>query len=124
MSANMTTTKQVMKRAFVDVHLIKMLDRTADRTYGAITIFNFTNFFSAKIVVKYLPNKTLISFLNQSAVCHFSLCIASPEMPGVNFTNVLRAAFTFYRYQKRRKKDSQVKQLFCAFGICVSKSCS
>jgi len=36
--------------------------------------------------------------------------------PGANFINVLRAAFTH--------ADSQGVSLFCAFGICVRKSCS
>jgi len=40
--------------------------------------------------------------------------------PGVNFTNFL-PAFTFAD-PKKMQKDSQVKQLFCAFGICVRKS--
>ena len=40
---------------------------------------------------------------------------------GVNFINIFRAAFT-RADSKIAKKDSQVKQLFRAFGIC--KSCS
>ena len=36
--------------------------------------------------------------------------------PGVNFTNVLQATFT-NADPKSAQKDSQVKQLFCAFGI-------
>ena len=42
--------------------------------------------------------------------------------PRVNFTNVLRAAFALVD-PKKAKKDSQVKQFFCAFGICKRKSC-
>ena len=38
-------------------------------------------------------------------------------LPGVNFTNILRTAF-----RQKCKKDTPVKQLFCAFGICSVKA--
>ena len=87
MSANMTTTKHVMKRAFVDIHLIKMLDITAERTYGErITRFNFTNFFSAKNVDKFLLNmqlhKSLIFFSTRQLFALYAL----PEMPDFHVT--------------------------------------
>jgi len=41
---------------------------------------------------------------------------------GVNFINVLHAAFT-HTNPKSAKKDSQVVNIFCAFGICPLKSC-
>ena len=40
--------------------------------------------------------------------------------PGVNFTNILRAAF-IHTDHKKCKKDSQVKQLLALFGsACVN----
>ena len=41
----------------------------------------------------------------------------------VNFTDIILAAF-MRPDLKSAKKDSQVKQLYCTFGICVRKSCS
>ena len=41
--------------------------------------------------------------------------------PRVNFINILWGAFT-NSDPKSPKKDSQVKQLFCAFGICVHEA--
>ena len=48
---------------------------------------------------------------------------------GVNFTNILRAAFTSSFYEQllraqipKAQKDSQLKQLFAFLGICGSKS--
>jgi len=42
--------------------------------------------------------------------------------PGVDFTNILQAAFT-RADPKSAKNYSQVISLFCAFGICARKSC-
>ena len=90
MSANMTTTKHVMKRAFVDIHLIKMLDITAERTYGErITRFNFTNFFSAKNVDKFLLNMQLhkaLIFFQPGSFLPFQSLYALPEMPDFHVT--------------------------------------
>jgi len=44
-------------------------------------------------------------------------------IPGVNFTNVLQAAFT-QTDPKSAKKYSQATSLFCALGICGRKSCT
>ncbi len=44
------------------------------------------------------------------------------EAPGLNFINVLHTAFTL-EDPKKRKKDSQVVNLFYAFGIYERKSC-
>ena len=42
---------------------------------------------------------------------------------GVNFTNVLRAAFTLADSEST-KKAAQLDSLFCAFGVWGHKSCS
>ena len=44
-------------------------------------------------------------------------------MPGVNFTNILQAAFT-RADPKSAKKTVKLSSFFCAFGICARKSCS
>ncbi len=41
---------------------------------------------------------------------------------GVDFINILRAAFTDADLEST-KKDYQVVSLFCDFGICACKSC-
>ena len=43
--------------------------------------------------------------------------------PGVNFTNVLQAAFTLADPEST-KKAAQLDSLFCAFGVCMRKICS
>ena len=48
--------------------------------------------------------------------CPTVFAIQDIKKPRVNFTNVLRAAFALVD-PKSAKKDSQNKQLFCAFGI-------
>ena len=55
--------------------------------------------------------------------CYFQVWIQFILLLGVNFTNVLQAAFTRVD-PKNAKTDSQLKQLFWAFGICARKSCS
>ena len=51
------------------------------------------------------------------------LTLISCQLSGVNFNNVLRAAFTFVRSQKC-KKHWWLDCLFCAFGIFTRKSCA
>jgi len=45
------------------------------------------------------------------------------KTPGVNFTNVLSAAFTLVG-PKSAKGHYRLECLFCAFGIYVRKSCT
>ena len=62
------------------------------------------------------------AFLGAPRLRTTAICFQQ-TMYGVNFTNILRAAFT-RADPKSAKKDSQLKQLFCDFGIYVRKSCS
>jgi len=45
------------------------------------------------------------------------------KIPGVNFINILRAAFT-REEPESAKKTVKLSIFFCAFGICAHKSCS
>jgi len=63
-----------------------------------------------------------------SFVCSDSFCFgevgkAWPILPGVDFTNVLRAAFN-HADAKSAKWLLAVWLYFCAFGICTCKRCS
>jgi len=44
--------------------------------------------------------------------------------PGVNFINVLQAALMLADISKAQKKIDNLTGFFCAFGICMPKSCS
>ena len=48
---------------------------------------------------------------------------ACPLRPGVNFTNILQAAFTLAD-PKSAEKTVKLSSFFCAFGICERKICS
>ena len=75
--------------------------------------------------------------VSQSAVSSLPL-LCPPMLTGTSSTvltrpriNATRSPFhqpsmsSFYaRRSQKRKKDCQVKQLYCAFGICARKSCS
>jgi hypothetical protein len=95
---------------------------TTTTVSGSVTSMIATSAASSTTWIPFLSAKTFFSTttITQQIALSLRQVVTSA---GVNFTNVLRAAFMLADH-KSAKKDSQVVSLFWAFGICAVKSWS